>query len=231
MGEILELPHTFPLDFLHIHASVSVMRKPEGYVAFIKFPRAYVSFGPGIYHGLPFIVAENIDDACMDAVKIFKEFYAVLDLPLRVIGAFNFYLQRTRFRTCIERRVGDFTGQFVITRQFYCISENVDGVKWGKSTYDVREHTSCYRALFLINFESFFDPVHRMGFNHKFIGRLLAKHNKVKALQLRLYDNGSFVDDLEKYPDRLTNHVADHREDFQIAVGLEKIKRRMKKDL
>lgn len=231
MGEIFELPRTFPLYFLHIHASVTVMPKPEGYVAFIKFPRAYVSFGPEIFHGLPFIIASNIDEACMDATVEFKKYYAVLDRPVRCIGAFNFYLQRTMFRTCIERSVGDFKAQFVITRQFYCISENIDGIKWGKSTFDNRERTSSYRALFLINYTEFFEPIHLLGFNAKFIGRLLAKYNRVKATQLRLYDNGAFVDDLEKYPDRLTNHVADHREDFEIAVGLEKLRRRMKKDL
>lgn len=229
MGEVKQLNHSFALAFRHIHARVTIIKGDIAFLAFIVFPRAYRALPGNYHHAIPDIKAETFEEAEVIAGGYYKYFYRALDEPIRLVGTFNFFVERILFRTAVERTVGDFRVQFVITRQFYGISENIDGKKYPKTQFDNRERASTYNALFLINFELVFNPMHLMGFNGKFIHRLLMKHNKVKPTQLKLYDAGRFIDDLEKTPGRLNNHVADNLFKFQSAIGWEKIKRQLDK--
>lgn len=230
-GEIIKDWKVFDLKFRHINSKVTVQKASQGYMAFIAFPKAY-RFDRGRYrHALPFITAGNLQYACEMAANEFKMFYKALDAPIRLIGAFNFFVQRILFRTAVERSVGDFKAQFVITRQFYGISENVDGIKFPKSTFYNRENTTSRRVLFFINYVEVFYPIHLLGFNDKFIQRLLYKHDRVKENRLRLYDDRLFVDDLANKPGLLINHVADHRQEFYMALDWEKAKRMFGNDL
>lgn len=226
----IQSPHkSYVLKFRHVCARVTVIEEPAGYLAFIVFPRAYMAWPQRFYHALPHIVATSFDYAYEMALVQFKQFYWPLDKQIRRIGDFNFFVQRILFRIAIERQVGDFKARFVITRQFYGISENVDGVKYPKTLFDNRERTTTYRALFLINLEQVFQPMQMLGFNGKFIQRLLLKNDKVKATRLKLYDDGLFVDDLEKNPEWMMNHVADMREEFERAIWFEKLRKQLDK--
>lgn len=230
MGDTIQYK-VFDLKFRHINSKVTVVDNGNNFTAFIAFPGAY-RFDRGKFrHALPLISARSIGHAYGMAATEFKMFYAALDAPVRLIGSFNFFVQRFLFRTAVERSVGDFKAQFVITRQYYGISENVDGKKYPKSTFYNRENTTSRRALFFINYAEVFYPIHLLGFNDKFIQRLLYKHDKVKANRLRIYDDGNFVDDLEKVPELLSNHVADHRQGFYNALAWEKAKRMFNPDL
>lgn len=227
MGEVKQLNHSFTIDFRHIHARVTLIKGDIAFMAFIVFPPAYRALPGNFHHALPDIDADSFEEAEVIAWAYYKEYYLPLDEPIRLVGAFNFFVERILFRTAIDRTVGDFTGQFVITRQFYGISENIDGQKYPKTLFDNRERVSTYSALFLINFEKVFNPMHMMGFNGKFIHRLLLKHCKVKPTQLKLFDAGRFVDDLSQTPGRLVNHVADHRWEFKRELNFDKISRKL----
>ncbi len=228
----INLPHkSYVLKFRHITARVTIIEEPGGYLAFIVFPRAYLVFQRPFYHALPHIIAGSFDYAFEMATVQFKQFYFPLDRPIRLVGEFNFFVERVLFRSAVERIVGDLKLRFVITRQLYAIAENIDGKKYLKTTLATKEETTSYRALFIINLEKVFHPIQMLGFNGKFIGRLLQKHDKLKATQLRVYDDGLFVDDFERNPDWMMNHVADMREEFEEALWWEKLNRKLHKDL
>lgn len=228
----INFPHkSYVLKFRHVSARVTVIDDPAGYLAFIVFPKAYLAWRQPFYHALPYIVAGSLDDAYTLASIQFKQFYFPLDKQIRLVGSFNFFVQRFLFRTSIERTVGDFKARFVITRQVYGIAENIDGKKYLKTTLATKEEATTYRALFLINLEQVFGPIQMLGFNGKFIQRLLFKYDKVKAAQLRIYDDGIFMDDLEKNPEWMMNHVADLRDEFHEALWWEKLNRKLTKDL
>src|ERR1700761_9212251 len=165
MGEIIQLHRSFYLKFLHVNSRVTVMKRSDGYLAFIVFPRAYMMNGYNNYAVLG-MVAADIQSACQLAATQFKIRYAPLDRHLRAIGDFNFFIQRITFRTAVERIVGGFKASYVLTRQFYGISENVDGVKWAKTKFDNKERLSTFSALFLMNYEQVLSPIHVLGFNH-----------------------------------------------------------------
>lgn len=220
-------PHkSYVLKFRHVSARVTVIQEPAGYLAFIVFPKAYLVFQRPFYHALPQIVAGSFDYAFEMAVIEFKQFYSALDRPIRLVGDFNFFVQRFLYRTTVEKAVGNLKFRFVITKHSYGIAENVDGKKYLKTTLATKEDTTSYRALFIINLEEVFRPIQMLGFNGKFIGRLLLMNDKVKATQLRIFDDGLFVDDLEKHPDWMMNHVADMREEFEEALWWEKLNRK-----
>lgn len=226
MGEITEPHKSFVLKFRHINARVTVMQKGDSYLAFIVFPMAYKINPPHVHHALPEMMADSLDAACEMAYTQFKIFYAPLDRQIRLIGRFNFFVHRISFRTIVESNVGDVKWRFVVTRQMYAISENVDGEKYFKTTFDTRENTATYRALYLINVEQVFGPMQALGFNGKFIKRLLYKHDKVKVNRLRLFNDHKLIDDLTY--EKLDNHVSNDYQAFYNSLNWEKAKRMMK---
>lgn len=215
------------LKFRHVTALVTLYKTDLGYAAYITFPMTYMF--PGYNHlKLHDIIAGSEQAALQTAVVDYKRIYSPLDIPLREIKKFNFFLHRKTFRTTVIKTVGKVTASFVIRKHVYAISENIDGQKWFKCKFSTREDTTTRRTCFVINFENVLDPIHKLGFNFKFMDRMIHKVDKVKANQLRLFRDPVLMDDIEKSPSKLNNHISEVREDFQIALWLEKIERNTK---
>lgn len=219
MGKVVEMNKSFILNFKHLSARCTVLSVGGSYRAFIVFPDCYMAKGYNHY-AIPELIAGNISDACQLAAVEFKSLYAALDARISQINNFNFFVSRMRFRTILYRDVLGTRFAFVATRQAYAITENVDGKKWAKTKFVEKELCSTYNALFFINYQTVFHPLHVMGFNSKFIYRLLRKYDVVKAHHLRIWDDGECFDEIVKYPERLADHVVDHKEDFVINLGL-----------
>ena len=218
---------SFSLKFRHVTARVTVVQNSEqhNFSAFIVFPKAYIIKEYNNFT-LPDITAKNIDNASEIAYLQFKDFYKFLDKRMREIGTHNFYVHRIRFRTAVERKVDDFTASFVITRQFYAISENVDGAKYNKCKFWNKEYLSTFNVLFLINFQEIIEHMNRWGFNHKFVSRVIRKSDNTPISKLRMYDAGETIDDLERHPHRLSKHVVDNRDAFYNAIIIHKVRQK-----
>lgn len=216
---------SYRLNFAHISARVTVMREEDGYFAFIVFPKAYIKQEFN-FRLVDEILAPDFDKAYEMAAMQFKEFFSCLDQRIREIGRHNFFVSRVLFRNAVNRSVDDFTAAFVYTNQYYAFSENVDGQKWMKSKFMLRHELNTKDCVLFINKEHVFLPMLNKGFDIKFIERLVSRNNKVKVNQLRISEEGLLIDELERHPERLYNHIADHREDFEIALGLHKLRHR-----
>lgn len=217
-------PKIFDLKFLHIVGRVTVGQQPYGYLAFITFPGCYMACG---FNNLTIsdITADDIDHACELAGTFFKSFYWPLDNPVKCVFTGGFFIRRALYRTVIRIRVGDINPSFVVTRQVYTICENVFGQKYDKVKYFFKDGISTRNAVFIMNYELVFNPLYHLGFNGKFIERLLARYNKIGVNRLRMFDDGGFIDDLQVHPEKLVDHVADLREDFEIQLGLVKLRK------
>jgi hypothetical protein len=214
---------SFTVKFLHITGKAQVYKAGNIWMAFIQFPACYLMPGANNY-AIPNIFGRTVDEVAEIAYMQFKEFYAVLDKPLRLIGKHNFFVTRKRFHTSISKKLEHFTGSFTFTGHYFCISENVDGTKFFKTIFGDRNQLNTLAALMVINWNEFVLPVQQLGFNKKFLGNLMIRHDKVKAHHLRYHYDKEVFDEVAKHPDKITKHVSLQREEFFSAMVIHKMK-------
>ncbi len=85
---------------------------------------------------------------------------------------------------------------------------------------------SSFNVLFLINYVDIIEPMNKWGFNHKFVSRVIRKYDNTPISNLRMFDGGDFIDDLENNPHRLAKHVVDRRDAFYNAIIVHKVRQK-----
>lgn len=208
---------TFTLKFRNTTGIVTVSKdQTEGYNAFITFPKAYMQPGWNNFAIRQFY-AVSLQAACEVAYLQMKDFYHALNLPVRDLAEFNFVVHRVTFRNVQEKEFRGVKYGFIVRKDQYAISEKVDGMKFAKGQFINRHELQGNKIVFFINYD-LFTAFHSMGFNHKFIWRLMAIHTKVKPSRLKQEVVPVVIDIIKDNPYKLDNHISCKREQFYNAL-------------
>jgi hypothetical protein len=183
----------FNIKFRHISAVVTVWKRKSRYKAYLRFPKCYMQKdAPKIVFDE--IIAGNIDNACEMAKMLVLQHYSFLNKKLRGLDPESFVITRSHFRSYIIKPLKDKQFVFTFTKQYYALSENVQGKYYHRSQFVNKEMLSALNCVLFINYDKVISIMNMAGFNYKFINKVLRKCDTVKLSALKQVDDGNFKD-------------------------------------